>query len=101
MLANVSIREAIDRAQAERAERLDIDADWVVWNFRNLYLEALAAKDFTAAARCLENLGKHFGCFREHNHQKRVYTRADAEKLRAELEAAGFDFRRVNCPSPN
>ena len=41
LLAKLSVREAIDKAQVERAERLDINADWVVRNFRNLYLEAL------------------------------------------------------------
>jgi phage terminase small subunit len=101
LLAKLSIREAIDEALRERAERVKIDADWVVVNFRNLYLEALAAKDYSAAARCLENLGKHAGIFATHNAQKRQYTQDDVAKLKAELEAAGMDFRRANFPFAN
>jgi phage terminase small subunit len=100
LLAKVSVREAIDRAQQERAERLDLDADWVVRSFRNLYLEALAEGDFSAAARCLENLGKHVGLFEKHQKQKQ-YTPAEVEQLRAELVAVGFDFSRHNFPSRN
>ncbi len=101
LLSNVKVREAIDKALRERAERVEIDADWVVVNFRNLYLEALAAKDYSAAARCLENLGKHAGIFERHQNQKRQYTQDDVAKLKAELEAAGMDFRRANFHSPN
>ena len=101
LLSNVMVREAIDRAQTERAERLELDADWVVRNFRNLYLEALADRDFSVAARCLEMIGKHVGAFEKHQKQKREYTQADVERLKAELEAAGFDFRRTNFPSRN
>lgn len=99
LLGKTRVREMIDKAQNERAERLNLDADWVVRNFRNLYLEALAAKDFSAAARCLENLAKHVGLFEKHNRQKQQYTQADSERLRTELEQAGFDFRRVNFHS--
>ena len=66
LLGKTRVREAIDEAQSERVERLNLDADWVVRNFRNLYIEALAAKDFGTAARCLENLGKHVGIFERH-----------------------------------
>ena len=62
------------------------------------YLEALAARDFGAAARCLENLGRHVGCFQKHQEQKRQYTQADVERLRKELEEAGMDFTRRNDP---
>ncbi len=99
LLAKLSIREAIDTALKSRAERTKIDADWVVTNFRNLYLEALAAMDYAAAARCLENLGKHVGVFREHNRQKRDYSPEEVAAIRARLEAAGMDFRCVNAPS--
>jgi hypothetical protein len=68
----------------------------VVENFRALYLEALAAKDYSAA-RCLENLGKHTGAFREHNKQKR-YSAEDVEALEKKLKERGFDFSRKNCP---
>ena len=101
LLSNVKVREAIDKALRERAERVEIDADWVVVNFRNLYLEPLAANDYRAAARCLENLGKHAGIFERHQNQKRQYTQDDVAKLKAELEAAGMDFRRANFHSPN
>ena len=104
LLAKLSVREAIDAAQTARAERLNIDADWVVRNFRNLYLEALAAGEFGAAARCLESLGKYVGVFAKHQNQKRQYTRDDLDRLKTELEAAGMDFSVTNLPpgpSPN
>ncbi len=101
LLGKTRVREEIDKAQCERAERLNLDADWVVRNFRNLYIEALAEKDFSTAARCLENLGKHLGIFERHNHQKQKYTQADAEKLKRDLEEAGFNFERVALRSGN
>jgi phage terminase small subunit len=97
LLAKVSVREAIDDALKARAERTQIDADWVVTSFRNLYLEALAAKDYGAAARCLENLGKHVGAFEKHQRQKH-YTAEDIATIRARLEAAGMDFTEKNRP---
>jgi hypothetical protein len=69
----------------------------VVTNFRNLYLEALAAKDYSAAARCLENLGKHAGIFREHNKQKR-YSEEEIAAIKVKLEENGMDFTCRNAP---
>lgn len=100
LLRNAQVREAIEKAQTERRVRLDLTADDVVRSFRDLHLRALRDGDLPTAARCLENLGKHLGIFREHQKQKR-YTQDDVEKLKAELTAAGFDFTRANCPSAN
>ena len=101
LLGKTRVREAIANALRERAERVKIDADWVVVNFRNLYLEALAAKDYSAAARCLENLGKNVAIFERHPNQTRQYTQDDVAKLKTDLEDAGFDFRRAKFPSAN
>lgn len=99
LLAKLSIREAIDGQIRARAERLKIDADWVVVNLRNVYLEALAAGDYSAATRCLENLAKHVGLFAAHNSQKLQHM--DADELKKRLEEKGFDFTRVNDRSEN
>lgn len=99
LLARPVVREAIDKAIRERAERTKVDADWVVLNFRNLYLESLAKGDGSTAVRCLENLGKHVGIYLEHNKQKQ-YTVNDVDRLKEELRQAGFDFTRTNAPTP-
>lgn len=100
LLRNAHIQEAIDDAQCARVERLDLTADWVVTRFRLLYLQAAQDRDYPAALRALENIGKYLGLYERHNVQKK-YTRDDLERLRTELEQAGFDFRAVNLPSVN
>jgi phage terminase small subunit len=97
LLSKLIIREAIDDAIRARGVRTHIDADWVVANFRNLHLEALAAKDYSAAARCLEALAKHTGAFREHNKQKH-YTPEEIESIKRRLEEYGMDFTCRNAP---
>ncbi len=96
LLKNTKVLEAVEKAQAERMTRLELDADWVVLGFRMIYLMAKTDGQYTVALRALENIGKYLGLYAEHNRQK-VYP--DPEQLRAELEAAGFDFRRVNYPT--
>ena len=87
LLGKTRVREAIDESLKGRAERTKIDADWVVQNLRNVYLEALAAKDFSATIRCLELLGKHVGAFEKHQTQKRpTYTPEDLAAIRRRLE---------------
>ena len=98
LLAKLSVRGAIEKAQSERFARLDLTADEVVRSFRELHLRALADGDLATAARCLENLGKYLGLFERHQKQKRQYTEADAARLQAELEAAGMDFTCRNYP---
>jgi phage terminase small subunit len=100
LLAKLSIRKAIDEELRTRAERTQIDADWVVTNLRNLYLEALAAKDFGAAARCLELLGKHTGAFEKHQKQKH-HSPEEIALVKARLIARGFDFRSTQPPLPD
>jgi hypothetical protein len=63
LLANANIRQAIDAAQAARAERTRIDADDVV---RRLDRESTATRpgsSHSARVRALELLGKHLGLF--------------------------------------
>jgi phage terminase small subunit len=78
LLRNAHVASAIDREQVARMEKLRIDADWVVERFKLVYLRAMTDDDYAAA--------------------NRAYTEADAERIRSELVARGFDFTRKNWP---
>ena len=65
LLKNPRIQEFIAELDAERIERLDIDADEVVKMLVNSYDRATAAGQHNAAAKCAELLGKRIGMFRE------------------------------------
>ncbi len=94
LLRNAEIREMVDRAQCERLDRLELDADWVVLRFKQIYLQAAHDRDHGAALKALENIGKFLGIYERHQHQK--YWLADIDRLKRELEEVGVDFERVN-----
>lgn len=99
LLQNVAILDAIDQAQRQRMERLDLDGDWVVTGFRIAYLRAMQHEDFTAVIKALENIGKFLGIYERDNRQKsRELTLEEVDRLKAELEMRGYDFRRRNFP---
>ncbi len=93
LLRNAEIREAVDRAQCGRLDRLELDADWVVIRFKQIYLRAMSERDFGAAIKALDNIGKFLGIYERHQHQK--YGLADIDRLKRELEEVGVDFERV------
>ena len=92
LLKKVEVLQAIEKAQHKRRQRLEVDGDWVVIRLKVIYLEATVSRNYSAALRALENIGKFLGLFEKHNSQKRQYTQDDVETLKAELEAAGFNF---------
>lgn len=101
LLRHPGVMAALEEAQRERITRIKLTGDWAVQGFLVLYLKAQADKDWSAACKALENIGKFLGIYEAHNKQK-VYTESDAIKLRQELEAAGFDWTRQNLkPSSN
>lgn len=63
LLAHVGVRKAIDEAMAERAARMRIDADQVLKNIARLAAAAEAARDFGAALRGNEMIGRHLKLF--------------------------------------
>ena len=64
LLTKPNIREKIDAAIDERANRARIDADWVIKKLVQNYRKASKAKKFSAVNRALELLGKHLGMFK-------------------------------------
>jgi phage terminase small subunit len=63
LLTNVKVRQAIDAAKAERAARTRIDADQVLANIARLAAAAEEARDFGAALKGNELVGKHLKLF--------------------------------------
>lgn len=83
LLANVSVREAIEVAKEDRSERTELTQDWVVSKLRENVERAMQAVpvmdkdgptgefkyDGAVANRALELLGKHIGMFTDkHEH---------------------------------
>ena len=93
LLKNVEVLRAIDEAQAGRIDRLRLDGDWVVGRFEMVYLQAMRDRDCSAAIKALENIGKYLGLFEKHNRQK-TYTREEIDRMKADLEKMGVDWRR-------
>lgn len=59
MLANVSVAEAVAKAKAERAEKCEIDALWVLREAKDLYQAARVAEKLSDAATALKMVGAH------------------------------------------
>lgn len=88
LLALPAVREALDRAQAERVARLERSAMDVLQDIRTVTRDALAGGDLKTALKGLELEGKHVGMF--------------MDRLRAELSGpegrapvAGIQIRFV------
>ena len=62
-LAKPRIQLALQQALAARAERTQIDQDWVIEHLRQNMLGAMADGDRSAANRALELLGRHLRMF--------------------------------------
>ena len=64
-LAKPEIAAALEKARAERSERTEITADWILNMLRENAEEAKAAGDRAPCNRALELLGKHVGMFKD------------------------------------
>lgn len=65
LLAVPKVQAAIAKAQAERAERVDDDADQVLRDLRRLGKKAEQLGEFAAALKAVELRGKHLGMWKE------------------------------------
>ena len=63
LMANPEVQAAIAKAMAERAQRTEITADYVLNNLRNIAERCMLEEDFNPAGanKALELLGKHLG----------------------------------------
>src|SRR4051794_35371095 len=59
MLANASVRAAIEEAQIKRSEKLQINAEYVLEGIRETTLAARFAREYAGALKGYELLGKH------------------------------------------
>lgn len=101
LLRHPLVMAIVDEVHSKAIEKYSMTAETVVLRFKLVYLQAMRDQDWGSAISALREIAKFYGLYERHNAQKR-YTQADVEKLRAELEAAGMDFTRVNFkPSEN
>jgi phage terminase small subunit len=99
-LRKPAVAAAISEAQAKRAERMEITADWVLERLREEATRHGPDSSQAARVRALQLLGLHLGLF-----TKRVEVsgtngqpiRVTRELSDAELE----DFLAVRCPQPD
>lgn len=96
LLRTASVKVAMERARLKAVERMDRTAEATLLRYHHVYVEAMEAKDFSAAVAALRDIGKAMNLFQAH--QKAKYTQADIPQLQRQLEQAGFDFTRVNDP---
>lgn len=59
LLANASIAGAVQKALAERSERVRIDADWVLARAVELHARCVSENDRTNERQTLDLIGKH------------------------------------------
>ena len=95
LLKNPHVHVVILREKAKIAARLGFDAQTTLQHFVVIYMEAMKALDYRGAVMALDKIAKHYGLYEKHNQQLKCYVEEDAEKLRTELEQAGFDFERA------
>src|SRR5262249_12814144 len=101
LLRTASVKVAIERAKLKAIEMMDRTAEATLLRYHHLYLEAMAAKNYSAAVSTLRDIAKYHGLFERDNRQRKNYTQQDIDAMKARLEEKGFDFRRralVNLP---
>lgn len=90
LLANVSIRAAVAMAQAERAVRTQIDADYVLKGLKEEAEFRGEGSSHSARVSALGLLGKHLGMFVDrHEHSTPGVLRVVKEIVCVEPAAAG------------
>lgn len=98
LLRNVKVRAFLFEMKAEYRAAYKMDAATWLNHLRLIALEAYEAQEWAGAVAAMREIGKHLGCYELDHAQKKAYTEADAERLRAELVARGMDFSRKNFP---
>lgn len=99
LLRNTYVQLIIERIKLQRIEEAGNDGKKTIERLGLVYLEAVRTGDLSTALGCLRELGKHYGIYEKHNKQR--YTQEDAERLKKELEQAGFNFERFALANPN
>lgn len=101
LLRNLNIARAIAKLQDERAKRLNLKADYVVLQFHNVYLAAMAKGQLSQALKALESLGKYLGIFEKDNKQRQFIDPNDLDAIKARLRERGYDLDAVTQRSGN
>ena len=80
LLVNTGIQKKIQEKFNERAEKIDLNSEWVLRNLKETYEEARENKNYSASIRWLELIGKHLWMFTEKIdvNAKSEYTLIDA-----------------------
>lgn len=63
LLANVSVREAVERGQGKIADKLELTAERVLQDLEEVRVRALGDGQYAPAVRAIELRGKHIGMF--------------------------------------
>lgn len=100
LLKTPNVMILIDKLRTAAINKAGITGAGVVQRLLCVYVAAMQDKDYSAAVSALDKLGKHFGIYLEHNKQK-GYSPEDIDRLKAELQQAGFNFERLQFPSTN
>lgn len=87
------VAEAVAAGKRDRADKLSLDATWVLLELVTNVREARAAEDYTASNRALELLGKHLALFPE---KVQVDYREVAAMTDEELEQAARTLKLVS-----
>ena len=67
MLVNVSIQKKIQEKFDERSKKVELDAEWVLRNLKEVYEEARENKSYSSSIKALELIGKHIWMFADKN----------------------------------
>lgn len=106
LLRNARVWELIEAAQLKRIAERKMDADKVLLRLEFVYEQAAQARDWPTALATLREIGKHYGIFEKHQAGKTKYTETDIPRLKAQLEAAGWNYKdksyeKAQAPSSN
>ena len=102
LLKNPKVQAFVLNQKAIIAGRLGMKAERLALYFQVVYMEAMKVGDHASAVAALDRIAKHLGWYAADNKQKNGERMSEAErtKLKAELEAAGFNFDRVHFVAP-
>lgn len=71
LLKNAEIKESIEKSEAKRAEKCEIDAQWIIEKFKNIHELGINGekKQLSAANNAIENIARHTGFYAADNAQ--------------------------------
>lgn len=72
-----NVQAAVEAGLAKRAEKAELDADYVLDELRSLYDECRGEKNHKTAAKCLELMGKHLAMWINRSEHSGKMTVAD------------------------